>query len=127
MNKRLKYLTVYIFIFCAWSAFTQEKTQKADSLHNDSIHVTESILIRQQQQSYLDSLLKLQIQQELKGVEGNQEKTDELRARIVAIDKADSARRVQQKKKIAELKRNNKGYPVTLLNDTLFNVFVCVG
>ncbi|WP_017258748.1 mechanosensitive ion channel family protein [Pedobacter arcticus] len=127
MNRYLKGIFLYIFVFSASVALAQQKAQETDSLHNDSIHVTESILIRQQQQGHLDSLLKLQIQEELKGVVGNQAKTEELRARLIAINKADSVRRLQQKKKIDELKKDNKGYPVVLLNDTLFNVFVRVG
>lgn len=89
--------------------------------------MTESVLIRQSQQSRLDSLLKIQIQEELKGVVGNQLKTAELQERLAAIDKTDSIRRSQQTQKIAQLKVNTKGYPVTLLNDTLFRVFLRVG
>lgn len=129
----LRNFLLIIFIFSFSSSFSQGKTVKdgsglsTDSIKNDSLQVTESILIRQQQQSRLDSLLKLQIQQELKGVVGNQARTEELQAKLIAIDEADSVRRLQQKKKIDELKKSTKGFPVTLLNDTLFNVFVRVG
>lgn len=130
MRQRLQYLLFLIFLFIGFSSFAQAKKPvklTQDSLETDSTHFTESILIRQQQQSHLDSLLKLQIKEELKGVVGNQAKTKELQAKLVAIDRADSVRKLQQKKKIEQLKKINKGFPVTLLHDTLFNVFVRVG
>lgn len=120
-------LGISLFSYSKEVSKQNKNNAQADSLRKDSLHLTESILIKQQQQSRLDSLLKLQLREELKGVQGNQVKTDELQAKLAAINQADSVRRLQQTKKIAELKKNTKGYPVTLLNDTLFNVFVRVG
>lgn len=130
MYQILKYLLLITCLLSVKTSFGQNKTakiSKADSLGNDSLQLTEGILIRQQQQSRLDSLLKVQLQQELKTVVGNQQKTEELQAKLAAIDKADSVRRLQQKKKIEQLKKSTKGFPVTFLNDTLFSVYVRVG
>ncbi len=133
MSKGLRCFFLFVFVFSISTSHAKSllvdsgDVVKVDSLLRDSLNVTESILIRQQQQSQLDSLLKIQIQQQLKGVEGNEAKTEELQAKLTAINKADSVRRLQQKKKIAELKSSTQGYPVTLLNDTLFNVFLRVG
>ncbi len=119
-------------VFCfltVWMLQTQYLKAQAfqDSLKNDTARVTESILIRQQQQGRLDSLLKLQIQEELRNVKGDQTKTLELQKKLAAIHKSDSVRRVQQSQKIAQLKKSTKGYPVVLLHDTLFHVYMRVG
>jgi hypothetical protein len=98
-----------------------------DSLKKDTLHVEEGILMRQQQQANLDSLLKIQLEEELKKVGGDLAKTLALQNKLKSINEADSVRRLQQLKKIKNLKQSVIGYPVTLLNDTLYYVYLRLG
>jgi small-conductance mechanosensitive channel len=121
-------LLVFFFILFASNAFAENKNVVIkNSLKKDTLQVEESILIRQQQQAKLDSLLKIQLEDELKKVGGDLAKTAELQERLKSIEQADSVRRLQQLKKIKDLKQSVIGYPVTLLNDTLYYVYLRLG
>lgn len=120
----------FLFLFLLFScvAFAQNKRVAIkDSLKKDTLHVEEGILMRQQQQAKLDSLLKIQLEEELKKVGGDLAKTLALQNKLKSINEADSVRRLQQLKKIKNLKQSVIGYPVTLLNDTLYYVYLRLG
>lgn len=120
----------FLFLFLLFSSvvFAQNKRVAVkDSLKKDTLHVEEGILMRQQQQANLDSLLKIQLEEELKKVGGDLAKTLALQNKLKSINEADSVRRLQQLKKIKNLKQSVIGYPVTLLNDTLYYVYLRLG
>lgn len=120
----------FLFLFLLFNcvAFAQNKRVAIkDSLKKDTLHVEEGILMRQQQQAKLDSLLKIQLEEELKKVGGDLAKTLALQNKLKSINEADSVRRLQQLKKIKNLKQSVIGYPVTLLNDTLYYVYLRLG
>lgn len=120
----------FLFLFLLFSSvvFAQNKRVAVkDSLKKDTLHVEEGILMRQQQQAKLDSLLKIQLEEELKKVGGDLAKTLALQNKLKSINEADSVRRLQQLKKIKNLKQSVIGYPVTLLNDTLYYVYLRLG
>lgn len=121
------FLTIGIFFFIGFVKAQNKNKADTTKLSNDSLHVAEGILIRQQQQAKIDSLIKIQLQNDLKKFEGDKSKTKDLQTKLSAINKADSLRKLQQDRKIKELKRKAIGYPVLLLKDTLFNIYVRLG
>ena len=102
------------------------KAQKTDSsIKNNDLN--EAVLIKELQQTNIDSLVKLKLQQELKDAVGNTKKTAELEATLRRIEKQDSLRKVAQLQEIASLKKTTKGFPVVLNVDTLFYVYTRTG
>jgi small-conductance mechanosensitive channel len=84
-------------------------------------------LLQLQEQYLLDSLVKISLQQELKSVAGDSSKTRELEAKLKKIETTDSLRKIQEMRRINELRKLSKGYPVAPFGDTLFYVYAWVG
>lgn len=101
--------------------------QQPKAILQDSTKINEALLLREQQQNRIDSLVKVQLQRELAGATGNVQKTKELEAKLRTIAVSDSLRRIAQIEKLNKLKKNAKGYPVVLNRDTLFNIFTRTG
>lgn len=93
----------------------------------DTLKITEASLLKDQQQQQIDSLVKLQLENELKVAAGDHEKTLELEKKLQQIALSDSIRRVGQLSKIQSLKKSAVGYPVILNKDTLFLVYTRIG
>ncbi|MBB6498452.1 mechanosensitive ion channel family protein [Pedobacter cryoconitis] len=98
-----------------------------DSVKKDTQNINEALLLKDQQQQKIDSLVKIQLKNELQLAAGNSKKTLELEKKIRQIAVNDSLRKIQQLEKIQVLKKNAKGYPVRLNTDTLFYIFVRTG
>lgn len=101
--------------------------QQPKAILQDSTKINEALLLREQQQKRIDSLVKVQLQRELAGATGNVQKTRELEAKLRTIAVSDSLRHIAQIEKLNKLKKNAKGYPVVLNRDTLFNIFTRTG
>lgn len=101
--------------------------QQPKAILQDSTKINEALLLREQQQNRIDSLVKVQLQRELAGATGNVQKTKELEAKLRTIAVSDSLRHIAQIEKLNKLKKNAKGYPVVLNRDTLFNIFTRTG
>src|SRR3954447_12187515 len=121
-----KYLFALI-TFCAGALKTVAQTSATDSLKSDSMQVAEISLLQLQEQHLLDSLVKISLQQELKAVAGDTKKTKELEDRLRQIGATDSMRNIEQLRRINELKKISKGYPVAPFGDTLFYVYAWIG
>ncbi len=116
-----------VLSFC-FSAVNAQQVPPADSLQNDSLRrVAEALLLQQQQQQHIDSMMRTQLQEELKQSEGNARKTKELEDKLKEIAISDSIRKDAQLQRIAELKKNSTGYAVVPFNDTLFFIFTKIG
>ena len=100
--------------------------QKPDTSNKIS-DINEALLIRDQQQSNVDSLVKERLEKELKAASGNVKKTLELEKKLREIERTDSLRKVSQLQEIAKLKKTTKGYPVVLNLDTLFYIYTRTG
>lgn len=100
--------------------------ERRDSV-DQSLGMDEAILLKDQQQKQIDSLVRLQLQQELEQAVGNTKRTEELEQKLRQIAVNDSLRTIEQLKKIKELKKTAVGYPVTLNTDTLFYIFTRTG
>ncbi|MGK2864624.1 MAG: mechanosensitive ion channel family protein [Chitinophagaceae bacterium] len=126
VSKRIILLLVILFMF--QSAVYSQQPPPADSLQNDSLRrVAETMLIQQQQQQHIDSMIRIQLQEELKQSEGNARKTRELEEKLEEIAIKDSVRKAGQLQRITELKKNSTGYAVAPFNDTLFYIFTKTG
>lgn len=139
MNKLKSILILIVICFITISAFSQDKTAKdtsagkknpvsIDTLKADSLsNETQLKLLHQQQMQHMDSLIKIQLQKELEDAGDDQQKAAELEAKLNEITINDSLRKVEQLRNISKLKKNAIGYPVTLINDTLFIIYTKTG
>ena len=132
--KKLKVILVSaVLFFCAVSVFSQKnnvsdslsekETLKVDSLQDDA----QSRLLQQQKMQHMDSLIKIQLQKELQDAEGDKLKTQELEEKLNKIAENDSIRKAEQLQNIEKLKKSAIGYPVILVNDTLFTIYTKIG
>jgi small-conductance mechanosensitive channel len=122
-------LRIKIFLLITVASFIifYTKAQDTSTYRKDSLNIEEELLIQNQQQRQIDSLVKIKLERELQTAEGNREKTLELEKKLREIAFNDSLRNTQQLEKIRNLKKSAKGYPVTLNNDTLFYTYVRTG
>lgn len=133
----LEYISLYdkmamtrikiIFIALLTSIAAYSYGQQQDTTKNNTTTINEALLIKDQQQQRIDSLVKIQLKAELLHATGNVQKTRELEARLKEISLADSIRNIRQLQKIQDLKKNAKGYPVKLNQDTLFFIYTRTG
>lgn len=130
LARRLLVLLIFI-IPCTFHGYAQTPKQtdsiRIDSSHKDSTHTAENLLLEQHKRAQLDSVLLTQLRIELRDATGNQTRTKELQTQLNRILEADSARKAGQLQRIETLKKNAKGFPVVLDNDTLFFLFTKTG
>lgn len=122
---RLK--SVLLFVLFLGLSVIAPAQQVHDSVQKDTHRITEGLLLQAQQQQQIDSLVKIQLEGQLKAAVGNRKKTAELENKLNQISVADSIRRIEQNQKILVLKKTAKGYPVMLNQDTLFFVYTRIG
>lgn len=115
------------FIFIIVLSGNLSAQNSADSIKTESRRIDEARLIQEQQQQQIDSLVKIQLQTELKLASGNSSRTMELEQKLSAISRSDSLRKIEQLRKIADLKKTAPGYPVHLNQDTLFHIYTRTG
>ncbi|EDM38005.1 putative transmembrane ion channel [Pedobacter sp. BAL39] len=120
---RILPLSLFIFFF-SFSCIAQQ-TQGTSS--SDSSAINEALLLKDEQQKRIDSLVKVQLKRELTTVSGNAKRTEELEAQLRGIAAADSLRNIAQLKKLNALKKTTIGYPAKLNLDTLFFIFTRTG
>jgi len=119
---RLLFVSVLFTIYLP-AAFAQNTATSKQ----DSAALSEALLLKDQQQQRIDSLVKQQLKKELTTVKGNSQKTIELEKKLRQLAVNDSLRLIAQNQKLQQLKKTAIGYPVTLLRDTLFYVYTRTG
>jgi len=122
-----RYVITYILIFFTALSFSTAQEQADTSVQQQRLIINEAILLKDQQQRQIDSLVKIQLQRELQQASGNSRRTEELEQRLRQIAINDSVRTIQQADKIRSLKKTAVGYPVILNADTLFHVYTRTG
>lgn len=121
-------LLLFILTFTPLFGQNDSISQAADSLLNKQLIETSVQLRESRQRQYSDSLIKANLQKELELLKNSEGvKRRELEGKILQIEREDSLRVVEQKRKIEELKSTNKGFPVSLQGDTLFYIFNRLG
>lgn len=124
MSKVVSFIIFLLFSVGIHPAFAQ----KTDSLKTDSLHqAAENSILQGQKQQQLDSLIRIQLQNELVQASGDKQKTNELEAKLREIAFNDSIRRAVQLEKIEKLKKTSKGFPVAPFGDTLFVIYNKIG
>lgn len=111
-------------IVFSFSIFGQEHP---DSLSRQTLDINEVKLIKDHQQKQIDSLVKIQLEQQLQRAVGDKSKTKILEEKLRKIAISDSLRNIAQAAEIKKLKASSKAYPVVLNLDTIFNVYTRTG
>ena len=71
-------MKIFFTLFALLFVFTANAQQKntADSLHNDTLHLTEQQLLQQQQQNKVDELVKNKLEKQIQLLEGTASKEE---------------------------------------------------
>lgn len=117
----------FLFFFGLINTTHLAHGQKPKDTVNRNSDLDVALLIRDQQQANVDSLLKERLERELIAASGNVKKTFELEKKLREIERTDSLRKLSQLQEIASLKKTTKGYPVVLNLDTLFYIYTRTG
>jgi len=125
-NRNLKSALLCVIISFL-NAATVHAQNQSEPTKTDSLVVTEALIVKDHQQQQIDSLVKIQLEKELKTVVGDKRKTLELEKQLREIASKDSIRKIEQVKKIQALKKVTKGFPVVLKLDTLFYIYTGIG
>jgi len=120
----LRFFLLLLFFKITFASMAQTSPQGRGP---DSNTINEALLIKDQQQQRIDSLVKLQLKKELANATGNQKRTAALEAKLRQIATADSLRNIAQLEKLQSLKATAKGHPVVLNQDTLWLVYTRTG
>jgi small-conductance mechanosensitive channel len=120
---------VFTFItstFCF--SINAQQNNTADSIKTDSSEqATEIYIIQQKEQQKVDSIIAIRLQNELLLTKGDLKKAKEVQDKLNELSVRDSIRKAMQLQRINSLKQTATGYPVTLLDDTLFSIYVHIG
>lgn len=121
MQRTLLFLTA-LFVL----GYSQAQVPLSDSARNDSLQLTQDLVIHQQQRR-LDSMIKLRLQTEMAKLADDSKEKQQLQKQLRQIAINDSLRTAEQQQKIARLRQTATGYPVVLLEDTLFYIYLRLG
>lgn len=118
-----------LLLICCLFAFAYQLPAQEiiDSVSKESLAIDEGKLIKDHQQRQIDSLVKIQLEEQLKNAVGDKSKTRILEEKLRKIAVSDSIRYLEQASEIKKLKAHAQGYPVVLNQDTLFNIFTRTG
>ncbi|WP_316807045.1 mechanosensitive ion channel family protein [Pedobacter agri] len=118
---------IFLFFLTGSIGFNLLAQQITDTVTKESLAINEVKLIKDQQQKQIDSLVKIQLEAQLKNAVGDKSKTRELEEKLRKIAINDSLRNIAQAEEIKKLKVHAQGYPVVLNHDTLFSIYTRTG
>ena len=115
-----------------WLPLAAQQSQTADSTAgavkaDSSQQAAEQYILLQKQQQRIDSMIAVQLHKELGQEATDSKRRKQLEDSLHQLAIKDSVRQAEQLEQILKLKQHDKGYPVTLLNDTLFYVYTRIG
>lgn len=119
-------LLISVLMLLSLFLFSQQKTAK-DTAATDSAAIVQLQMTQSYNQGKIDSLLRVRLENELKGMEKNSARSKSLEAELQKIREADSLRKHQQLEKLAQLRETNPPFPVAPFGDTLFNIYLRLG
>jgi len=121
-----KIITVIIIAICLSSSLVFSQTvEKKDSEAAKTKLQSEAAILYQQQ--VLDSLERKQLELDLQAASGIEEKTKELKFKLMQLETRDSLLKIQLRTKIESLKKHAKGAAVIPFRDTLFLIHSKIG
>ena len=97
--------TLLLFLTIALFSYHGKAQQPETAASLDSTAINEAMMVQEEQQKRIDSLVKVQLQRELTTVSGNLKRTAELEARLRKIAVSDSLRTITQMGKLKELRK----------------------
>ncbi len=109
------------------SGYSQGLVQQADTLSpkKDEIAI---LLEKTQQTKLLDSFKKVELQDQLSQIkESEKYKRDQLLEELKQVEEAQEKAKAKSRAMIEKMRLSEKGYPVVLLQDTLFTIYTKVG
>jgi small-conductance mechanosensitive channel len=115
-----------------WLPLTAQQSQVVDSTAgavkaDSSQQAAEQYILLQKQQQRIDSIIAVQLHKELGQEATDSKRRKQLEDSLHQLAIKDSVRQAEQLEQILKLKQHDKGYPVSLLNDTLFYVYTRIG
>ncbi|MCP1994498.1 mechanosensitive ion channel family protein [Flavobacterium sp. HSC-61S13] len=107
-------------------------SQDTDSIQQQEqlkqVEQLQQLLLKTQQSQYVDSLRKMELLDQISHVKESEKlKRDKLLEELKKIEATELESKTKSRAKIERLKQTEKGHPVILLRDTLFNVYTKVG
>lgn len=112
------------FLFSSF-CFGQEVVIDTLAQKNDDLFI---LLQKTQQNILLDSLKKIELQDQLSLVKENEKfKREKLLKELEKVELKETESKAKSRAKIEVMKQTEKGYPVILLQDTLFTIYTKVG
>lgn len=115
-----------LILAAGWMGRLQAQAPGQDTATTDSSQLSVQLQI-QEQQNRLDSLVKINLQQELSKLSEDSKRRRELEQQLQRLTRTDSIRKAERNQQIIQLRKTAKGSPVTLLEDTLFLVYIRIG
>ena len=92
----------------------------------DSITLTEKLILQEQNQRIIDSLVKTQLEKKLKETSLKGDKSD-LEEKLRLLEEKEIARQKEQQERIEQLKAIGESFPVQPFLDTLFYIHTGIG
>ncbi len=107
-------------------------SQDTDSIQQQEqlkqVEQLQQLLLKTQQSQYVDSLRKMELLEQISHVKESEKlKRDKLLEELKKIEATELESKTKSRAKIERLKQTEKGHPVILLRDTLFNIYTKVG
>ena len=132
MNALIKKYILLCIIIGWWLPLAAQQSKVTDTTAgavkaDSSQQVAEQYLMQQKQQQRIDSMIAVQLHNELEEEATDAKRRKQLEDSLHQLALKDSARKAEQLQHIAKLKQQAKGYPVMLLTDTLFYVYTRIG
>ncbi len=126
--KILSKLILFLALSCVWGTAHSQKITVKDSVYADSLHkATEILLLQQDKERKLDSLIRERLQKEIELADGDNERTRELLDKLRQIAQKDSIRQTERLQRIEVMKKNAQGFAVAPFADTLFIIYTRIG
>lgn len=118
---------IKLLLLCLISSYSLWGQTSNDTLNKENLAIDEVRLIKEYQQKEIDSLVKIQLENQLRAVIGDKSQTRILEEKLRKIAITDSLRTIEQTAEINKLKAHATGYPVILNQDTLFQIYTRTG
>lgn len=121
-----------LFLFLLSLAPLFSHSQEADSIQKQEqlkqVEQLQQLLLKTQQSQYMDSVRKMQLLEQISHVKESEKlKREKLLEELKKIEATELESKTKSRAKIERLKQTEKGHPVILLRDTLFNIYTKVG
>jgi len=127
MKNTKAFLSIFLYFFFSTALSAQQKSVQDSLAADSSENVTAAYIFQQKEDEKVDSIVATRLKAELLEAQNDLKKKNDLEKKLHEITIRDSLRKAEQLSRINRLKKTATGYPVTLLQDTLFYIYTRVG